>query len=179
MHTMVEQIKNVEYRILNLGWLPNHKQSFKLNGLIQDLNSSSIILLPLQQRLKFALFCQWQRKQKYNIHSWTNGTPPTTHNLSLYLYHSLWNCNWLCQETALKSMEARNFLVEDQIALKQFSVNWLANQENLAEFLTKHHQATKHTKVGPHSIHTDHSSSYLPWVMHQVSCESVLNKWIH
>jgi hypothetical protein len=61
-----------------------------------------------------------------------------------------------------QSMEMRYFWVCDKIAQDAYNVKWHPEQENLADYQSKHHPGVHHQAVRPWYLHTKYSPSVLP-----------------
>jgi hypothetical protein len=61
-----------------------------------------------------------------------------------------------------RSMEMRFFWVSDKCAQDMYSLHWHPGQENLADYQSKHHAGTHHTKVRPWYLHEPNSPRELP-----------------
>ena len=58
-------------------------------------------------------------------------------------------------------MEKNYFYVVDQVDNKQFIVEWYPGQENLADYLSKHHEAKHHKEVRKIYLHDKDSPRVL------------------
>ena len=58
-------------------------------------------------------------------------------------------------------MEMRYFWVCDQVKNGHVAVYWYPGLENLADYLSKHHEDSHHIKVRPIYLHTKHSPRLL------------------
>jgi hypothetical protein len=56
-----------------------------------------------------------------------------------------------------RSMEMKFFWTTGQVAIGNFNVTWHPGQENLADYFTKHFDATHHQNVRPWYLHMDNS----------------------
>ncbi|KAL7500917.1 hypothetical protein ACHAWT_008970 [Skeletonema menzelii] len=54
-----------------------------------------------------------------------------------------------------RSMEKNYFWVTDQVKRKQFDVKWHPGKENLADYPSKHHEASHHREVRPWMLHIE------------------------
>jgi len=61
-----------------------------------------------------------------------------------------------------RAMDMRYFWIRDQVAQRQFNVEWHPGQENLADYVTKHHPPAHHTHVRPYYVHMKNSPRFLP-----------------
>ena len=59
-------------------------------------------------------------------------------------------------------MDMRYFWIIDRISQKQFLVIWTPGQENLADYVTKHHPAAHHKQVRPYYCFLQTTPSTLP-----------------
>ena len=59
-------------------------------------------------------------------------------------------------------MEMQFFWVTDQVLNKEFDMQWHPGQENLADYFTKHFEATHHQNVRPWYVHEHNSPQELP-----------------
>jgi hypothetical protein len=53
-----------------------------------------------------------------------------------------------------KAMDMRFYLVQDRVQDSQFQVHWLQGEDNHADYFTKHHPPSHHTKMRPIFLHT-------------------------
>jgi hypothetical protein len=53
-----------------------------------------------------------------------------------------------------KAMDMRFYWIQDRVKDGQFQVHWLQGELNHADYFTKHHSPTHHTKVRPIYLHT-------------------------
>jgi len=61
-----------------------------------------------------------------------------------------------------RAMDMRYFWIVDQVEQRQFDVQWHPGQENLGDYVTKHHPAAHHRRVRPYYVHEHNSPRTLP-----------------
>jgi hypothetical protein len=80
------------------------------------------------------------------------------------------NANNTVKHQCSRSMEMRYFWVCDKVAKDAYDVKWHPDQENLADYQSKHHPRAQHTAVRPWYLHEVN----LPLVLLQASRPSTL-----
>jgi hypothetical protein len=68
-----------------------------------------------------------------------------------------------------KAMDMRFYWVQDRVDQKQFNIHWLQGENNHADYFTKHHPPSHHTKMRPIYLHTGNLAE-----SHTPDCRGVL-----
>jgi hypothetical protein len=61
-----------------------------------------------------------------------------------------------------QSMEMRFFWISDKVAQDMYTLSWHAEQENLADYQSKHHSGAHHIAILPWYLHMENSPRELP-----------------
>ena len=77
-------------------------------------------------------------------HPQLDPTPIQTDNSTAYKI-----ANGTCKQQRSKAMDMRFYWIRDRITQKQFRAYWKPGTDNYADYFTKHHAPTHHTRVRP------------------------------
>jgi len=146
-----------------LGTNPQNNQPLQLNGPIHVMASiCKFVVASAAEAELGALFhnCQDGKIFRLVLQELGHPQPPTPVHCDNETAVSIANNTVKRQRS--RAMEMRFFWVADQVNIGNFNVTWHPGQENLADYFTKHFDASHHITVRPWYLHTDQSPTTLP-----------------
>lgn len=149
-----------------LGWTPLDNSPIKLNGAIHVVSTIlKFVAASAAESELGALFVNAKEGKviRLILHELGHKQPATPIHCDNSTAAGIANNTVKRQRS--RSMEMRYFWIADQVARNQFNVKWHPGQENLADYYTKHHPTSHHTRVRPFYLLEPNSPSELPRAM--------------
>ncbi len=146
-----------------MGWLPKDNKPIKLNGafhmlcLILHFVAASVAEAKLG-----ALFLNCQEGMIFQLTLKDLGHPQPKIPVHCDNATAIGIANNTIKRQQSRLMEMRYFWVGDKVAQDIYSLGWYTEQENLADYQSKHHPSAHHTAVHPYYLHKENSPLKLP-----------------
>jgi hypothetical protein len=161
-----------------LGSMPVNRDPIKLNGAINITCTILKLVAASAAEAKFgALFLNAQEAKVLHLTLDKLGhpQPPTPIHINNTTTVGIVNRTIKCQ--CSRAMEMGYFWLLDGKTQTYFKFYYQPGQENLGDYSSKHHTANIHQHVWPYYVHTDTSTTILPWAMKpsiQQGCAEIL-----
>jgi hypothetical protein len=154
-----------------LGWLPKPNEPIRLNGAIFDLCVIlKLIAASAAESELGALFLNTQQTKIIRLILLELGHPQPPTPVHCDNATAVGIANESVKKQRSRAMEMRYFWVCDQVKNGHVAVYWYPGLENLADYLSKHHEEKHHIKVRPIYLYTRNS----PRILHRALAPSVL-----
>ena len=145
-----------------LGWLPENNKPIRLNGAMYNLCELLKFVAGSAAEAELgALFLCGQKVKIFRrtLEEMGHPQPPTPIHCDNTTAVGI-ATNTVKRQRS-RAMEMRYFWVADQVAQRQFDVQYHPGKENLADYGSKHHPTSHHIKVRPYYQHTKNSPRFL------------------
>jgi hypothetical protein len=146
-----------------IGWLPKDDEPIQINGAFHvSTNAICFIVASAAKAESGALFhnCQTGIIFCSILKDMGHIQPKTSVNCNNATTVGIANNTVKRQQS--HSMEMLFFWISDKCAQKTYALHWYPGQENLADYLSKHHAGAHHAAVRPWCLHESDSLQLLP-----------------
>ncbi len=147
-----------------MGWMPTDGKSIRINGAFHV--STTILHFIVASAAKAELGALYHNCQTGIIFQLTlteMGHPQPETPVHCDNATAVGIVNNTIKRQRSQSMEMRFFWIGDKIAQQMYDIKWHPEQENLANYQSKHHIGSHHTAVRPWYLHLENSPWVLPW----------------
>jgi hypothetical protein len=136
-----------------LGWLPLDNRPIKLNRAIHVVSTiHKFVAASAAEAELGALFVNTKEGRIICLILQELGHPQPPMPIHCNNSTAAGIANNTVKRQRSRSMEMRYFWIADQVARKQFKVQWHPGQENLGDYHTKHHPTVHHIRVRPYYL---------------------------